>query len=163
MPNLHRRFDENSLRGAFACFPSGVVAVCALVDSAPIGLAASSFVPTSLDPALVSLSIARTSTTWPVLRKLPGIGLSVLADEHGEQCRALAARSNDRFAGIEWTAADTGALFIDNAALHIECALEREYPAGDHWIALLTVRAVGAAPDTEPLVFHGSGFRALAS
>ena len=35
--------DHTRLREAFGIFPSGVVAVAALVDGAPVGLAASSF------------------------------------------------------------------------------------------------------------------------
>jgi hypothetical protein len=36
-----------------------------------------------------------------------------------------------------------------------------EFPAGDHTVALLEVRALGADPGLYPLVFHGSSFRQL--
>ena len=42
------------------------------------------------------------------------------------------------------------------------CTLRAELPAGDHTIALLEICAVGADPETPPLVFHGSRFRRLA-
>jgi flavin reductase (DIM6/NTAB) family NADH-FMN oxidoreductase RutF len=61
--------NRDALRQAFAAFPSGVVAVAAEVAGRPVGLAASSFTSVSLDPPLVSVSIACSSTTWPVLRK----------------------------------------------------------------------------------------------
>ena len=48
--------DPAALREAFGVFPSGVVAVAAIVDGVPVGLAASSFTSVSLDPALVSFS-----------------------------------------------------------------------------------------------------------
>ena len=48
------------LRQAFACFPSGVTAICALVDRTPIGMAASSFTSVSVDPPLVSVCIQKT-------------------------------------------------------------------------------------------------------
>ena len=56
------------LRHAFGMFPSGVTAVCALADGAPVGLAASSFTSVSLEPPLVSFSVAtktRMPTTCP--------------------------------------------------------------------------------------------------
>src|SRR5258706_352547 len=52
------------LRRAFGCFPSGVVGLCALVNAVPVGMAASSFTSVSLDPALVSVCVASSSTTW---------------------------------------------------------------------------------------------------
>ena len=61
--------DPARLREAFGVFPSGVVAVAAEVDGELVGLAASSFTSVSLEPALVSFSVANTSKTWPDLRR----------------------------------------------------------------------------------------------
>ena len=61
--------DPRRLREAFGAFPSGVVAVAARVDDELVGLAASSFTSVSLEPALVSFSVANTSKTWPTLRR----------------------------------------------------------------------------------------------
>ena len=55
--------DPGRLRTAFGVFPSGVVAVAAEVDGRATGLAASSFTSVSLDPPLVSFSIANSSKT----------------------------------------------------------------------------------------------------
>ena len=82
--------DPARLREAFGVFPSGVVAVAAEVDGELIGLAASSFTSVSLDPPLVSFSVANTSKTWPDLRRAEHLGVTVLADHHGEVCRQLA-------------------------------------------------------------------------
>ena len=46
-----------SLREAFGHFPSGVIAIAAEVDGIRVGLAASTFVPVSLDPPLVSFCV----------------------------------------------------------------------------------------------------------
>ena len=43
----------------------------------------------------------------------------------------------------------------------MECSIHSEVPAGDHDVVLLQVHAMGTAPDTEPLVWHSSGFRTL--
>ena len=53
--------DPGRLREAFGAFPSGVVAVAADVDGVATGLAASSFTSVSLDPPLVSFSVANSS------------------------------------------------------------------------------------------------------
>ena len=72
--------DPARLREAFGVFPSGVVAVAAEVDGSLVGMAASSFTSVSLEPALVSFSVANTSKTWSTLRRAGHLGLTVLAD-----------------------------------------------------------------------------------
>lgn len=151
----------DALRRAFAAFPSGITAVAAVRDGRPRGLAASSFTPVSLDPPLASVCIARTSTTWPVLRTAPRLGLSVLASEHGHVARALATRGIDRFAEVRWERTPRGAVFVHGSALWLDCARHEEFPAGDHEIVLLSIRRLWAYPDVSPLVFHGSKFRTL--
>jgi flavin reductase (DIM6/NTAB) family NADH-FMN oxidoreductase RutF len=73
------------------------VAVAAEVDGAYVGLAAGSFTSVSLEPALVSVSVANTSSTWPVLRAAGHLGLSVLADHHDAACAQLAGPADHRF------------------------------------------------------------------
>jgi len=154
--------DATQLRRAFGCFPSGVTALCAEVDGAPVGMAASSFTSVSISPALVSVCIQRSSTTWPKLRQRAIIGLSVLAEGQDALCRQLASRSVDRFAGIEWDAAASGAIFINGSIVIMECTVHEELLAGDHVIALLEVQGLHAKPETAPLVFHKSSYRRLA-
>ncbi len=155
-------FDQALLRQAFGCFPSGVTAFCGLLDGVPEGMAASSFTSVSLDPALVSVCVANTSTTWPKLARLERLGLSVLAGDHGPVARALAAKNGDRFDGVEWTASDSGAVFVHGATLWLECAPFKRVEAGDHEIVVLQIVSLAMYPDVAPMVFHCSNFRELA-
>lgn len=153
--------DAVTLRAAFGRFPSGVVSVCAVVDGRPVGLAASTFVPVSLDPPLVAFCMQNTSATWPRLNRRPRIGVSVLGEAHEAAARSLAAKTGDRFAGLTLETTERGAVFLDGASAWLECSVEQEIPAGDHAIVLLRVHALQTAPDVQPLVFHGSAFRRL--
>jgi len=155
--------DGAQLRQAFACFPSGVTALCALVDGEPVGMAASSFTSVSVSPPLVSVCVQDTSTTWPRLRAQARLGLSVLAEDHVDICRRLASKDGDRFASVAWEAGPEGGVFVHGATAWLECSLTGELPAGDHAIALLQVHGLRAEPDQAPLVFHGSRFRRLAA
>jgi len=154
--------DGLTLRKAFSCFPSGVTAVCALVDGKPVGMAASSFTTVSLDPPVVLVCVANTSATWPLLRVSERVGVSVLSSEHDIACRQLAAKEGDRFAGIGWKATAEGAVLVEGASAWLECAVDQEVPAGDHHVVLLRIHALEADPDLPPLVFHSSQFRRLA-
>jgi flavin reductase (DIM6/NTAB) family NADH-FMN oxidoreductase RutF len=150
------------LRQAFACFPSGVTAVCALVDGRPTGLAASSFVSVSLRPPLASFCVSHDSTTWPVLRAAPRLGISVLSEHHEQSCRALAARIDDRFAGLDWSSLEDGAVFVGGVPLQLDCSVEMAVPAGDHDIVVLQVVRFRTNPHIAPLLFHRSSFHRLA-
>ncbi|SDS47092.1 flavin reductase family protein [Actinoplanes derwentensis] len=152
--------DPVRLRQAFGDFPSGVVAVAAVVDGIPVGLAASSFTSVSLEPPLVSVSIANTSQTWPVLRRAGHLGVTVLAAHHGPVCRRLAGPVEHRFTGVHILTSDDGAVTIDDGLARFDCTIYREVEAGDHTIVLLRLHAVDHGTDATagPLVFHRSGF-----
>jgi flavin reductase (DIM6/NTAB) family NADH-FMN oxidoreductase RutF len=153
--------DPRRLRDAFGVFPSGVVAVAAEVDGAITGLAASSFTSVSIDPPLVSFSIARTSKTWPDLRRAPHLGITVLAEHHGEVCRQLAGPVDARFIDIAVTTSDDGAVTLDDGLARFDCTIHREVEAGDHLVILLRLHAVEHSLG-QPLVFHRSAFGRLA-
>ena len=159
-----RALGVQELRHAFGSFPTGVTAVAALGDDGrPVGLAASSFTSVSLDPPLVSVCVAHTSTTWPLLRDRDRLGVSVLGAHQELACRRLAARDGDRFADLDWHATREGAVRIEGASAFFDCGIERIVPAGDHDIVLLRIHALDADHAVAPLVFHASRFHRIAA
>lgn len=150
-----------SLREAFGHFPTGVIAIAAEVDGVRVGLAASTFVPVSLDPPLVSFCVQNTSTTWPKLVDLPALGISVLGEAHDAAAKTLAAKTGDRFAGLDTESRDSGAVFIHGTIVWLESAIEQLVPAGDHTIVVLRVHDIVVHEDVAPIVFHRSTFRRL--
>lgn len=153
--------DPIRLREAFGVFPSGVVAVAAHVDGRSVGLAASSFTSVSLEPPLVSFSIANTSKTWADLRRSPRLGVTILAAHHGAAARQLAGAVAHRFDDLELTLGDGGAVTLADGIAQFETEIYREVEAGDHTIVLLRLHAVRHVAEP-PLVFHRSAFGRLA-
>jgi flavin reductase (DIM6/NTAB) family NADH-FMN oxidoreductase RutF len=161
MGNPRSELTPASLREAFGHFPSGVIAIAAEVDGVRAGLAASTFVPVSLDPPLVSFCVQTTSETWPKLKGVPALGISVLGEAHDTAARTLAAKTGDRFAGLETVSSAAGAVFVKGTSVWLESAVEQEVPAGDHSIVILRVLDITVHREVEPIVFHRSGFRRL--
>jgi flavin reductase (DIM6/NTAB) family NADH-FMN oxidoreductase RutF len=157
--------DSAALRRAFAHVPSAVVAICADTGTERIGMAASTFMPVSLDPPLVAFCVQNTSTTWPRLARLPRLGISVLSAAHDDIVRVLAAKNGDRFAGVDTETHNGGALFVSGCGVWLDVSIEQQVPAGDHAIVVLRVNELHCsdAPDAavEPIVFHRSEFRKL--
>jgi flavin reductase (DIM6/NTAB) family NADH-FMN oxidoreductase RutF len=153
--------SPTTLREAFGHFPSGVIAIAAQVAGVRVGLAASTFVPVSLEPPLVSFCVQNTSTTWPKLKDLPYLGISVLGESHDDAARTLAAKTGDRFAGLRTVSAESGAVFVEGTSVWLESSIEQLVPAGDHTIVVLRVCDITVHPDVAPIVFHRSTFRRL--
>ena len=145
---------------ALGAFPSGVTAVAAIVDGAPMGITASSFTSVSLDP-LVAICIAHTSSTWPVLRGARRLGISILSAAQDRAGRQWAARHGDRFADLSWRVTGDGAVLLNDAGGWLETSVEQQVRAGDHDIVVLRVHDLDADHDVSPLVFHASQFRRL--
>jgi flavin reductase (DIM6/NTAB) family NADH-FMN oxidoreductase RutF len=154
-------FDPLRLRQVFGAFPTGVTAVAALIDEHPMGLAASSFTSVSLDPPLVSICIAHSSRTWPVLSQAPRLGVSVLSAEQEAVGRQLAAKDADRFDELSWRVTADRAVLIEQASAWLDCSIDQQIRAGDHDIIVLRVHDLDSVTDRMPLVFHASRFRRL--
>jgi flavin reductase (DIM6/NTAB) family NADH-FMN oxidoreductase RutF len=158
---IKQGLEPLALRAVFGAFPTGVVAIAALIDDVPVGLAASSFASVSLDPPIVSVCVAHSSTTWPVLRNAPRLGISVLGEHQERAGRQLSSRGVDRFDALDWRATADGAVTLHGVSAWFDCSIYAHIAAGDHDIVLLEIHDLHADTGVQPLVFHGSKFRRL--
>lgn len=141
-------------------FPTGVVIVSAMVGGLPAGLSVGSFTSVSLDPPLVGILPSKSSTSWPKISTAPSFCISILAAGQEELCRQFAISGGDKFAGVGWHPAPSGAPILDGALGWIDCDLERSVEAGDHYIVLGRVRAldIEIAEIPAPLIFFRGGY-----
>jgi len=153
-------YDEvspESMRATVGAFCSGVVIVTALgetPDAEPVGFTCQSFVSLSLDPPLISLSPARSSSTWPKIRQVGRFAVNVLAHDHAELSNKFARSGSDKYAGVDWAPSPNGSPVLAGVSAWIECTLWREYDGGDHTIAIGEVTALGHAPERDPLLYY---------
>ncbi len=150
------------MRQSMAGFATGLSVVAAEVDGEIVGMPANSLVSVSLDPPLVSLSFAHTSTTWPVLRRAERWGISVLGAEQEQVLRDLRRPTAERFDGIDVEVSGQAA-FVRGSLARIEVEPFTAIEAGDHTLMLLEVHALDRDESQEPLVFFGSRVRRIAA
>lgn len=149
------------MRHALAGYPTGIAVVAAEIDGRPVGMLANSFTSISLDPPLVSVAFAHTSTTWPALRHAPAWGISVLGDRDAELVRTLSRPGGRRFDGVEMVREGDGALVLPQAVAALTVTLHTEVDAGDHILTLLRVHTARRDIQHDPLVFYDSNVREL--
>jgi 3-hydroxy-9,10-secoandrosta-1,3,5(10)-triene-9,17-dione monooxygenase reductase component len=159
--------DGRRIRSVLGHFCTGVTVISATADDgSPVGFACQSFSSLSLDPPLVSFSVARTSSSWPRIAHAGAFCVSVLAADQGDLCRTFAVSSStgtDKFAGVDWSPAPaTGAPRLAGALAWIDCTIHAVHTGGDHLIVLGRVGALAVnRDDTGPLLFYRGGFGAL--
>ena len=151
----------DQMRHTLAGFSTGLSVVAAEIDGQFVGMPANSLVSVSLDPPLVSLSFAHTSTTWPVLRRAERWGISVLGAGQEKVLSNLRRPAASRFVGVEMEVVGQVA-FVAGALATIEVIPRTAVEAGDHTLMLLEVLALDRDETREPLVFFGSRVRTLA-
>jgi 3-hydroxy-9,10-secoandrosta-1,3,5(10)-triene-9,17-dione monooxygenase reductase component len=146
--------DGRTMREVLGHFASGVVVVTAAGRDGPLGFTCQSFASLSLEPPLVSLAPARSSTTWPRIREVGVFCVNVLAADQAELSAGFARSGTDRFAGVAWRPGPDGAPLLDGVCAWISCSTWREYDGGDHTIVVGLVRDLAADPTRLPLLFH---------
>ncbi|MGH3582421.1 MAG: flavin reductase family protein, partial [Mycobacterium sp.] len=142
-------------RSVMGHLPTGVVAISAIQPgiAQPCGMVVGTFQSLSLEPALVSFSVAHTSTSWPKLRSADRLCASVLATGQEDVCKALSGKNPDKFAFVDWTLSSLGSPRITGAHVWVDCHVVQEVDGGDHVIVIAEVHAMDVG-DGEPLVFH---------
>ncbi len=63
------------------------------------------------------MCVQNTSTTWPKLKDVARLGISVLGESHDEAARTLTARTGDWFAGLQAVSTENGAVLIEGAVV----------------------------------------------
>mgnify|MGYP002621489731 CR=1 FL=1 len=153
-----------AFRDTLGQYPSGITVISGLTgERVPIGFTCQSFFSVSIDPPLVSFCVQNTSETWPKLRDLPALGISVLGESHDKAARTLAAKTGDRFAGLQTVSTERGAVFIEGTSVWLETSIDQQVLAGDHTIVVLRIHDLKVNDEVPPIVFHRSTFRRLAS
>jgi flavin reductase (DIM6/NTAB) family NADH-FMN oxidoreductase RutF len=153
--------DEMLLRNVYSCFPSGVVTMCAAISGQFVGMTLSTFIPVSLKPPLVAVSVRKESTTWPLLKTAPRLGVAIMAAGQESAARQMSSSAENRFKGVEMAFDRAGAAWIVDAPAALTCSVQSEVDAGDHVLVLLVVQSVVRHGNCDPLVFHERGLRPL--
>lgn len=139
-------------RNILGHLPTGVTVITAHGTSGPVGMSANSVTALSLEPPMILVCPAKSSTTWPQIREAGSFCVNVMADHHEAVTRRFALRGIKRFTGVSITDRVTGPALSD-AVAWIECRLREEHDGGDHTIAVADVLDIEASPNAAPLIF----------
>ncbi|RQM53607.1 MULTISPECIES: flavin reductase [Burkholderia] len=143
--------NTRELRDAFGAFMTGVTIVTtARDDGQPLGFTANSFSSVSLDPALLLVSIAKTSSNFQAFSTTGHFAINILAEGQKDLSNTFARPSEDRFAKVDWQLSAHRNPLIDDVSAWFDCTTHAVIDAGDHALLVGKVEA-----------FHSAGYAGL--
>ena len=151
-------FDSAKYRQVLGHFPTGVTVITAVNDGVPVGMAVGSFASVSLDPPLVAFFAGKSSTSWPKIKAAGSFCVNILAEDQEGVSRRFASKEEDKFAGLGWKAAASGAPLIEGVLAWIDCDIDSLVDAGDHICVMGRVRDLEVGHDGAPLIFFRGGY-----
>lgn len=158
-PQTRASIDPADYREVMGHYPTGVAVVTGLGEQGePIGMVVGTFTAVSLDPPLVAFMPTVTSGTYALMRDAGRFCINVLAHDQLELCRVMAVPRPGKFDDVSWSPGGNGAPLLADAVAHIECSLQEEVLAGDHYIVLCAVKSMQVTNPATPLLFFQGGY-----
>ena len=152
--------EPRRFRQVLGHFCTGVTVITTVRDGRPAGFACQAFAALSLDPPLVLFCPGRSSVTWPVIARAGHFCANVLADGQQEMARRFGASGGDKFAGVPWSPAPSGAPVLDGALTWVQGTVQAVHEAGDHYLVTGRVTALGPCRPGRPLLFYRGRYAA---
>lgn len=144
---------EEALAAAFGKFTYGVYVVGARHGGRANALTCAWVMRVSHRPPLVAVAVGRTRFSHDLIAEAGAFSVNVLARDQLELARHFGTKSGrdvDKFAGIPYHTAATGAPILEGVAAWLDCELVGSFPAGDHTIFVGEVVEAWVG-DKEPL------------
>jgi flavin reductase (DIM6/NTAB) family NADH-FMN oxidoreductase RutF len=147
--------DPADFRKVLGSYPTGVCVVTAMgSDGRPAGMVVGSFTSVSLDPPLVGFFPDKKSSSWPLIEATGHFCVNVMGSDQQDVCRAVGARGDQKFVGVEYAISEHGLPVIADAIAAIECRLYSVTEAGDHWFVMGEVLRLESTREVDPMLFH---------
>ena len=134
--------NPRALRSAFGSFMTGVTVVTSHDDASnPLGFTANSFTSVSLEPPLVLVCLANSSSNYQTFSNTSKFAINILSEAQIEVSNTFARPVEDRFATVHWQPGPYGSPILEGVSAWFDCAMHKTVDAGDHLILIGEVKA----------------------
>lgn len=163
--SMHTPIDASRFCKIMSRFATGVTVVTTRSGQDIHGLTCNAFCSISLNPCTVMVSVAKDARSWPLIDQSRLFAVNVLSEHQSFISDRFAGRHRDkddnRFEGIDWSTAVTGAPILDGTQGYLDCRVTRAYDGGTHTLFLGEVVALNLDDSRPPLVFYGSRYMGI--
>lgn len=153
-------FEPATFRKILSHYPTGVSIVTAMLgDGSPAGMVVGSFTSVSLAPPLIAFFPAKNSWTWAKIETSARFCVNVLSHQQEWLCRRFASKIDNKFEGVDHALSPLGQPILPGTVAWFDCVRHATHEAGDHWIVLGAVEALGISEGRDnPLIFLKGGY-----
>ena len=138
-------------------FITGVTVVTTMDGDTPRGLAVNAFASISLDPPTVMVCVQRTSSTHDCLYRSGHLAINILSSDQLDVVQRFAAKSSDKFAGLDWRPGPFGSPLLDRSSAQVEVEIRERLQASTHTVFVCRVLEASVT-DRTPMVYSAGQF-----
>ena len=157
-------FTQNDLRQVMRRWPSGVAILTASDGLTTHGLSVNSFTSVSIDPEMVTVTLANTTRAKRIVDSTGLFAINLLPETQAELSDVFAGRipeHADRFAGVETTPGLTQIPLLKAASAHVECRVVHTYEMPHSTLYVAEVLRAEKNADAPPLVYFNREYHRI--
>ena len=148
--------SADEFRAVMRNWSAGVAILTSSDQGDSHGMTVTSFTSLSADPALVSVSVAKTTRTLQRINKSGSFGVTILSKEQqwiAERFAGNEAGLLNRFDNIDTFTLFSGAPLIKNGLAYFDCSVIYRYEMEHSVLFIGQVEAVEHGIENEPLIY----------
>lgn len=153
-----------SLRQAMRTWTAGVTVVTSEYKGVRHGMTANSFTSISLEPPLVTVTLALNTRTHALVQKAGFFGVTILSEAQqalSERFASYSAEQEDRFAGLETFLLKSGVPFLTGGLANLDCKVIYNYDMPSATLYIGEVMAVKVYDGQLPLIYRNRKYYTL--
>jgi flavin reductase (DIM6/NTAB) family NADH-FMN oxidoreductase RutF len=143
---------------------TGVSIVCSQHDNFVHGMTVNSFSSVSLDPPIISVTLAKHTRTLHLVQESGKFTVSILSFDQQSIADRFAGKipeDDDRFHGLETNILPSGLITLRHALAWLECKVRSQIPFENSTLLLADVLYASINQAGRPLVYHNRGYYSL--
>ncbi len=156
--------ESDEIRRLLRNFAATVTIITVRAGNEIHGMAATAVCSVSLTPPLLLICVFKNTRTERMIIEAGTFAVNLLHQGQDELADRFAGRrvdNADRFAGLAYGQAVTGAPIFGDSLGYFDCRVVGTHDGGDHTIFVAQIVATGCVSAGYPLCYHQGDYRAL--
>jgi flavin reductase (DIM6/NTAB) family NADH-FMN oxidoreductase RutF len=163
--SIDHQVSPGDFRGAMRHLAGGVSVITVGRGKDIAGMTVTSVSSLSIDPPALIVSINRSASSWPLLKRYGFFGVNILTSDQIDIAERFAGKDGltgaGRFGGAEWTTRASGVPLLAGALAAIECEVEEIVERHSHAILIGRVLDLQLASRTAALAYWQGQYVAI--
>lgn len=163
--SIDREVSSSDFRNAMRQLTGGVSVITAGRGIDISGMTVTSVSSLSVDPPTLIVSINRSASSWPLLKRYGFFGVNILTSDQTDIAERFTGKGGlkgaDRFTGIGWTTRASGVPLLAGALAAIDCEVEEVVERHSHAIVIGRVLDVVTSERTAALAYWQGQYVAI--